>query len=151
MYFITHLINIHIGTQSKCLLSCKAWQSLQGAGRECRYSGAKRGIGDIRGHWGLLGGVGGIGAIGGIREYRGVKDAFGVASGLGSQPHWAPVQGPNTPTGSPWGVTYLTKARQGPLLRVLSLPLVSLGEWPTWPRPSKWQKWALHTIIYIWN
>ena len=28
-----------------------------GAGRECRYSGARRGIGSIRGHWGLLGGV----------------------------------------------------------------------------------------------
>ena len=46
---------------------------------------------------------------------------------LGAQPHWAPVQGPSTPTGSPWGVTYLTKARQGPLFQVLSLPLVSLG------------------------
>ena len=28
------------------------------AGRECRYSGARRGIGGIRGHWGLLGDVG---------------------------------------------------------------------------------------------
>ena len=26
-----------------------------GAGRECRYSGASRGIGSIREHWGLLG------------------------------------------------------------------------------------------------
>ena len=26
-----------------------------GAGRECRYTGARRGIGGIRGHWGLLG------------------------------------------------------------------------------------------------
>ena len=26
-----------------------------GAGRECRYSGARRGIGRIRGYWGLLG------------------------------------------------------------------------------------------------
>ena len=34
------------------------------------------------------------------------------------------------------GVTYLTKARKGPLSRVLSLPLASLGESPTWPRPS---------------
>ena len=24
------------------------------AGRECRYSGARRGIGEIRGYWGLL-------------------------------------------------------------------------------------------------
>ena len=74
-----------------------------------------------------------------------------MASGLGAQPHWAPIQGPSTPTGSPWGVTYLTKATQGPLLRVQLLPLVSLWEWPAWPRPSKWQKWALQAIIYIWN
>ena len=35
-----------------------------------------------------------------------------VAGGPGAWPHWAPVQDPSTPTGSPWGVTYLTKARQ---------------------------------------
>ena len=33
------------------------------AGRECRYSGARRDIGSIRGHWGLLGGVGVVRAI----------------------------------------------------------------------------------------
>ena len=80
-----------------------------GAGRECRYSGARSGIGGIRGHWGLLGGVG---VSGGIKGCRGVTGAFGVAGVLGAQSHWAPVQGPSTPTGSPWGVTYLTKARQ---------------------------------------
>ena len=32
-----------------------------------------------------------------------------MASGLGAQPHWAPAQGLNTPTGSPGGVTYLAK------------------------------------------
>ena len=32
-----------------------------GADRECRYSGARRGIGGIRGHWGLLGDVGASG------------------------------------------------------------------------------------------
>ena len=57
-------------------------------------------------------------------------DALGVASGLGAQPYWASVQGLSTPTGSPWQVTYLTKARQGPLLRVQSLPLHSLEELP---------------------
>ena len=46
---------------------------------------------------------------GGIRGVRGV---FGVAGGLEAQPHWAPVQGPSTPTGSPGGVTYLAKAKQ---------------------------------------
>ena len=43
---------------------------------------------------------------------RGFRSALGVASGLGAQPHWAPVQGPSTPTGSPWGVNYLAKAKQ---------------------------------------
>ena len=37
---------------------------------------------------------------------------IGVAGGLGAQPHSSPVQGPSTPTGSPLGVTYLTKAGQ---------------------------------------
>ena len=91
----------------------------------------------------------GIGGLLGV--LGGCQGCTGVASGLGAQPHWVPVQGPSTPTGSSWGVTYLTKARQGPLLRVPSLPLVSLGEGPTWPRPSKWQKSALQAIIYIWN
>ena len=63
-----------------------------------------------------------------IRGCKGSQECIGVAGGLGAQPHWAPVQGPSTPTGSPWGVSYLTKARQGPLLRVPSLPLVSFGE-----------------------
>ena len=35
-----------------------------------------------------------------------------MASGLGAQPHWAPVQGPSTPTGSPGRMTYLAKAKQ---------------------------------------
>ena len=30
-----------------------------GAGRECRYSGTRKGIGNIRGHWGSPRGVGG--------------------------------------------------------------------------------------------
>ena len=30
-----------------------------GADRECRYSGTRRGIGSIRGHWGSPRGVGG--------------------------------------------------------------------------------------------
>ena len=42
----------------------------------------------------------------------GVRGVLGVASGLAAQPHWAPVQGPSTPTGSPGGVTYLAKVKQ---------------------------------------
>ena len=100
------------------------------------------GIGGIRGHWGLLGAVGHQGAIRGCQGVRGCIGGWhgdsrgvrgiGVASGLGAQPHWTPVQGPSTPTGSPLEVTYLTKARQGPLSRVPSLPLgvtYSLGDY----------------------
>ena len=39
----------------------------------------------------------------------------------------------------------------GPQSRVPALPLVPLGEWPTWPRPGKWHKWALQPFIYIWH
>ena len=56
-----------------------------------------------------------LGAIGGIRGSQGcrvVRDELGVASGLGAQPYWATGQGPSTPTGSPWGVTHLAKAKQ---------------------------------------
>ena len=31
-----------------------------------------------------------------------------------------------------------------------ALPLVHLGEWPTWPRPGKWHKWAWQPVIYHW-
>ena len=81
-------------------------------------------------HKGALRGVQGVGAIMGCRgiKGKGCQGCIGLATGLGAQPHGAPVQGPSTPTGSTWGVTYLTKARQGPLLRVPSLPLVSLRE-----------------------
>ena len=59
--------------------------------------------------------LGPLGASRGVRGVRGcgvVRDALQVASGLGAQPHWVPVQGPNYPTGSPGGVTYLAKAKQ---------------------------------------
>ena len=36
------------------------------AGRECRYSGARRGIGGIRGHWGFLGDVGAVSVCQGV-------------------------------------------------------------------------------------
>ena len=39
----------------------------------------------------------------------------------------------------------------GPQFRVPALPLVPLGEWPTWPRPGKWQKGVLQPFIYIWH
>ena len=54
---------------------------------------------------GALRGVRVLGPLGGLGVHW-------VASRLGAQPHWAPVQGPSTPTGSPWGVTYLAKAKQ---------------------------------------
>ena len=50
---------------------------------------------------------------------------------LGAWPHWAPVQGPSTPTGSPWGVAYLTKARQVTQMSSAAcyIPLVLCIEW----------------------
>ena len=42
---------------------------------------------------------------------RDIKECMG-GKWTGAQPHWAPVQGPSTPTGSQWGVTYLAKAKQ---------------------------------------
>ena len=41
----------------------------------------------------------------GIGEYL-------VKGKLGTLPHWSPVQGTSTPTGSPGGVTYLIETRQ---------------------------------------
>ena len=106
----------------------RGYRGVLGAGRECRYSEARRGIGSIRGHWGSPRGCWGCYGVLGVSGGVGVSGCIGVTSGLGAQPHLAPVQGPSTPTGSSWGVTYLTKARQGPLLRVPSLPLFSIGE-----------------------
>ena len=53
-----------------------------------------------------------FGGVRGIRGCRGCQGCIGVASRLGAWPHWAPVQGPSSPTGSPAGVTYLAKAKQ---------------------------------------
>ena len=49
-----------------------------------------------------------------VTKYQPVRLWVGqmVAGGQGAWPHWTPVQDPSTPTGSLWGVTYLTKARQ---------------------------------------
>ena len=73
-----------------------------GDGRDYRYAGQK--------------GYGGIGAPRGCRGpfwgVRGCQGCIRVASGLGTQPHWAPVQDPSTLTGSPGGVTYLAKPKK---------------------------------------
>ena len=63
-------------------------------------------------YWGLLGGVRMLGGARGNQAVLGCQGCIGVANGLGAQPHWAPVQDPSTPTGSPGGVTYLAKAKQ---------------------------------------
>ena len=49
------------------------------AGREYRYSGARRDIGGIRGHWWLLGGAG---AIGSVRGVGGVRSVLGGWQGV---------------------------------------------------------------------
>ena len=50
-----------------------------------------------------------------VTRYQPVRLWVGQMCGsrrTGTLTTFAPVQGPSTPTGSPWGVTYLTKARQ---------------------------------------
>ena len=96
-----------------------------GAGRECRYSETRRGIGSIRGHWGSPRCVGGCQGVYWGGKWTGSPTTLGPSPGsqhshwfpLGSDlPHQgqarAPVEGPITPTGFPWGVTYLAKAKQ---------------------------------------
>ena len=57
-----------------------------GAGRECRYSRARRGIGSTRGHWGLLESVGGVGAIRGVSGGVGhVRDVLGASRECSTQ------------------------------------------------------------------
>ena len=57
--------------------------SVLGAGRECRYSGARRGIGGIMGHWGFLGGVGDAqGHFGGVRGLLVCRGCQGYIGGL---------------------------------------------------------------------
>ena len=75
--------------------------------------GAAGGIGGLEGV-GVSGGIQCGRGVGGIGGWQGVSGGIVVAGGHGTQPHWAPVQGPSIPTGSPWGVTYLAKARQDP-------------------------------------
>ena len=106
-----------------------------GAGRECRYSGARRVYVAIRESWGYKGGVGSVRGL--FRLCRGCQGCIGCGkwiespTTLGPSPgsqhsHWfplgsdlphqgqarAPVEGPITPTGFPWEVTYLAKAKQ---------------------------------------
>ena len=64
--------------------------------------GCKGVLGASRDSRGLLGDVGSVrGPFWVVRGIRGVRGVLGVASGLGAQPNWAPVQGPSTTTGSP--------------------------------------------------
>ena len=46
------------------------------AGRECRYSGARRGMGGIRGIWELLRGFGPLGGNRGVGCVRGVLEGW---------------------------------------------------------------------------
>ena len=81
---------------------CRKCQGVLGAGRNCRYSGARRSIGVIRVYWGLLR----VGVLGPLRDIRGCRGARGV---LGWQVDWEPNH-------------------IGPKSRVPALPLVPLGE-----------------------
>ena len=57
---------------------------MYGPGRECRYSGARRGIGSIRGHWGSPRGAGVLGPLGGIRQCRGCQGCIGAGRSVGT-------------------------------------------------------------------
>ena len=92
-----------------------------GAGRECSNLGARRGIGSMRGHLGSPRGVGvhwggkWTGTLTTLDPSPASKhsDWFPLGSDLPHQGQArAPVEGPITPTGFPWGVTYLAKAKQ---------------------------------------
>ena len=83
-------------------------RSVLGAGRECRYSGARRGIGSLRGHWGSPRGVKGPsggrqcqGCIGAGREctYSGARRGIGSLRG-----HWGSPRGVKGPSGGHQGV-----------------------------------------------
>ena len=81
----------------------------------------------VGGVMGVLGGWQGLSVLRDQKGYRGhwdffgCREPFGVSGGVGvsgvhwggkwtgSQPHWAQVQGPSTPTG---GVTYLANPKQ---------------------------------------
>ena len=58
---------------------CRGVRLYWRAGRECRYSGARWGIGDIRGHLGVLRVLGCCGAIKGASVgVKGVRGVLGV-------------------------------------------------------------------------
>ena len=101
-----------------------------GAGR-CIGLEDQQGVRGCQGYWVPAWGVGAQGAsrvLGASGGGRWTGSLTTLCPSTGSQhSHWfplgsdlphhgqarAPVQGPITPTGFPWGVTYLTKARQG--------------------------------------
>ena len=57
-----------------------------GTGRECRYSGARRGIGSIRGYWKLLGVLRVLEAVmGASGDDGGVRNVLGLAGSVGTQ------------------------------------------------------------------
>ena len=53
------------------MVAIRGCQGCIGAGRECRYFGARSGIGGIRGQWGLLGVLELLGASGGVKGVLG--------------------------------------------------------------------------------
>ena len=66
----------------------EGFRGVLGAGRECRYSGARRGIGGIRGYWGARG----VGAIMGEGLLVMGPSALGMASFL-NRLYWFGVVG----------------------------------------------------------
>ena len=92
---------------------CPHWTPVQGPSipiwQECR---GIRGFRECRGHQGCFGdwqGVrryqgalepaGDVGASGALADWQGCQGGTWVVGGLAVQPDWAPVHGPNAPTG----------------------------------------------------
>ena len=70
-----------------------------GAGRDCRYSGARKGIGAFMEYWGLLGHVGHVGEaiMGMLRASWGVKGVLGACRDC-------MYPGPEGIYGASWGI-----------------------------------------------
>ena len=67
------------------LWAVRGCQGVLGAGRECRYSGVRRGIGGIRGHFGALRGIGVIRGVGESGDVGCQWCIRGLAGNVGTQ------------------------------------------------------------------
>ena len=88
---------------------CMGVRGALGAGMECRYSGASRGIGGIRG---LLEGVGDVGGVGDVRGQLGCMGCIGGGRWTGSPTTLGPGPGSHHSHWFPLGRDLPAKAKQ---------------------------------------